>query len=447
MKTFRQPLCAAALLLGATQAFAQGFALEGAVIDSRSGSSLGVVTERGELNALFRAQKAMTFGILRSAGIPLDSLSPEVRARIERFATTNLEAFRAFSQGLDLKDQGKFAEARELFRRAAELDPNFALAQEQRVSMPDVNITGGVQLRAVLSAAAGAAVERGKAAYAVDLARAVAALQAGQNVVLVDSSQLANPRGNDFSVNDQRGGGSGDGSRAAASLAYEQTVAPTLTVTVPAVVGEIGAGDVVVNNGVLVSMGSQASGFLASRANATVANTGSTTLGDGSVAYWGSWLSAAGSSAVVSAPGLPAGGLNAANGLGRVDYVVAAATRNMPTVGSFTFTPAGGLMQNATGTIAVNFASQSVTLQNLGFTSGSYAFANLNGSSTYAGGGGLFQGSFTSGSCTGCPGFIVGSSQYLGSFAGAQANGLVLTTVMVTGAPSNTVGMHVFRRP
>jgi hypothetical protein len=103
-----------------------------------------------------------------------------VRARIERFATTNVEAFRAFSQGLDLKDQGRFTEARESFRRAAELDPGFGLAAEQQQSRPDVNVSSALQLRAVMAAAAGAAVDRGKTAYVVDLNRALAALQAGQ---------------------------------------------------------------------------------------------------------------------------------------------------------------------------------------------------------------------------------------------------------------------------
>ena len=156
-----KPILIAALLATASPAlWAQGFALEGAIIDSRTGASLGVVTERGDLSALFRAQKAMTFGILRSAGISLEQLSPELRSRIERFQTTNVEAFRAFSQGLDLKDQGKFAEAREFFKRAAELDPNFSLAAEQQQSMPDVNLLNSVQTRAVLAAAAGAAVDQ-----------------------------------------------------------------------------------------------------------------------------------------------------------------------------------------------------------------------------------------------------------------------------------------------
>ncbi len=185
----------------------QRFVLEGAVIDSRSAASLGVTSESGDIATLFRAQKTLSFGILRSAGVDLDSLPPEVRARIERFQTTNLEAFRAFSSGLDLKDQGRFAEAREQFKRAAELDPGFALAVEQQQAMPEINLGTQVQIRAVVAAAAGQAVDRGKATYAVDAARAVAALQAGQTVVQVaataptDAAALSGDRSREFTSN------------------------------------------------------------------------------------------------------------------------------------------------------------------------------------------------------------------------------------------------------
>ena len=131
------------------------FTLEGAVIDSRSAASLGVISERGDVAQLFKAQKTMTFGILRAAGIALDQLPAEVRQRLERFQTTNLDAFRAFSTGLDLKDQGRYAEAKDFFRRAADLDPGFGLAADQQRAMPDVTVSGQAQARAVVIAAAG----------------------------------------------------------------------------------------------------------------------------------------------------------------------------------------------------------------------------------------------------------------------------------------------------
>ena len=157
-------LALAVLLLAAAlaPARAQNFTLEGAVIDSRSAASLGVISERGDVAQLFKAQKTMTFGILRAAGIALDQLPAEVRQRLERFQTTNLDAFRAFSTGLDLKDQGRYAEAKDFFRRAADLDPGFGLAADQQRAMPDVTVSGQAQARAVVIAAAGQAVDRGR---------------------------------------------------------------------------------------------------------------------------------------------------------------------------------------------------------------------------------------------------------------------------------------------
>jgi hypothetical protein len=444
MKRLLLSVLAGAAVTATGPAAAQGFALEGAVIDSRNGSSLGVVTERGELAALFRAQKAMTFGILRSAGISLDQLSPEVRARIERFQTTSVDAFRAFSQGLDLKDQGKFAEAREFFRRAAELDPSFALAAEQQQSMPDVNLTSAVQLRAVIAAASGAAVDRGKATYVVDLARAVAAVQAGQTVVLVPAGvaqttadYTANPPGSSgqFLANQSVG------------LVYNFSNSSGQNIGLIASAGEWRPDEVrLSSSGGLETLGSVGSGFIASRLDAATANTGSLALADGTMAYWGSWLSTPTNSASISGSGSTP--LRAPT-LGPVDWLVAEAPRVMPGSGSATYTPAGGpSMSNVSGSIGVNFASRQVTLQNLGFTTGGLSFSGLNGQSVYAANSaaGAFTGNYSSGLCTGCVAFNPQSSSFAGSFAGGQAQGLLFSTFLLTGN-GTAAGTHLFTRP
>jgi hypothetical protein len=434
-----------ALAATAPPALAQGFALEGAVIDSRTGDSLGVVTERGALSALFRAQKAMTFGILRSAGISLEQLSPDVRARIERFQTTNVEAFRAFSQGLDLKDQGKFAEAREFFKRAAELDPGFALAAEQQQSMPDVNLGSGVQTRAVMLAAAGAAVDRGKAAFVVDVARAVAAIQAGQTVITVpapaDNTQTA---ANDYTTN-PAGSGAQYVANQVVGLSYSASAGGGLSFFNLTNPNEWRADEVRATAGVLESVGSARSGFIAQRFNATSSATGSQPLADGSVAYWGSWLSAPGASALLSVGGQP----TQAPALGQVDYVLADAPRAMPNSGTAVFTPAGGPMSNVSGSIAVDFVNRDVSLQNLGFQIGSQTFAGLNGSSQFDAGiaSGAFSGRYTTGTCTGCSAFTPLSSIYTGNFVGRDANGLVFSTIMITGGGGTASGVSLFTRP
>ncbi len=437
-------LAAALVMLCHSPAWSQGFALEGAIIDSRTGQSLGVVTEKGDLNALFRAQKAMTFGILRSAGISLEQLSPEVRARIERFQTTNVEAFRAFSQGLDLKDQGKFAQAREQFKRAAELDPNFALASEQQQSMPDVNLGSGLQVRAVMQAVAGAAVDKGKATFVVDVARAAAAIQAGQTVVTVAAPPTEAAVVNDYKFSSNQAGASNRfGANLVVGLAYGYTAAGGAVVN-PIAPSEWRSSEYRVSNGVLESVGASGGGFLAQRLNAASANTGNTTLSDGTAAYWGSWLSAPGSSATLTV----SGSAIAAPNLGRVDYVLADATRVMPSAGVATYTPSGGLLSNVSGNIGVNFVNRSVTLQNLGFQLGSLNFAGLAGSATYSdtSRSGAFNGNYSAGTCTGCAGFTPGASSFAGNFVGPNAGGLVLSTILLTGNGGTASGVHLFGR-
>ena len=440
---------AAALLAGAgTSALAQGFALEGAVIDSRSGSSLGVISERGDIATLFRAQKSMTFGILRAAGVSLEQLSPEIRARIERFQTTNVEAFRAFSQGLDLKDQGRFAEARESFKRAAELDPGFGLAAELQQSMPEVTISTALQARAVMAAAAGAAVDRGKTAYVVDLSRALAALQAGQTVVTVPSAADTSTRKDalDYTSN-PAGSTSASLPRQVVALSY--TVGnDTATPLSAGGSNEWRGSEVLIRTSQLEKIVSSGGGVaipIADRSGATVSGTGQATLSDGSVAYWGAWLSTPTASAELNIGGTTV----KAPSLGRVDYVFAEAPRAMPTSASGTFTPAGGSLAAVSGTIGVDFAARSIALRDLGFQIGSQTFSGLNGSSSYSDAvrSGAFSGNYSAGSCTGCVAFDPRSSLFSGNFVGRDANGLVFSTILLTGGGNTASGVHLFTRP
>lgn len=433
-------LCAALAAAAAQPASAQApapqrFVLEGAVIDSRNAQNLGVTRESGEIAALFRAQKTLTFGILRSAGIDLDTLPPEVRARIERFQTTNVEAFRAFSDGLDLKDQGRFAEAREQFRRAAELDPGFALAVEQQQAMPEITLGTQVQIRAVVAAAAGQAVERGKATYVVDAARAVAAIQAGQTVVQVaaaaptDASALsAGDRSRDYTSN-PAGSGTDFVPNLATGLAYGVTVAGQPAQGVAFSSEWKGDRYRVSETGALESVG-RAGDFQAQRSAATQQVLGSSTLADGTVAYWGRWLSTPEASASVTAGGV----LVRAPALGAVDWIAGDATRAMPTTGTAVFTPAGGgNLTDVSGSVAVNFVTRDVGVQDFGFTLDGLVFSGLNGSTRYdpralSGG---FSGNYSSGSCAGCTAFQPQTSVFSGNFLGATADGLIFSTILI----------------
>ena len=435
-------LILAALCAAALPAWAQNFSVEGAVIDSRNGASLGVVSERGELASLFRAQKAMTFGILRSAGISLEQLSPEVRARIERFQTTNVEAFRAFSQGLDLKDQGRFVEAREQFRRAAEIDPSFALAKEQQQSMPDINIGTGAQMRAVIAAATGNAVDRSKVAIAVDAARAIAALQAGQTLVMAQASDVVYFDGNRLNYNrtqDQAG------TSAQPNFAASFAVVGTGSLITSSAVSEFSAADVQLSNGVLQRLGSDPSGFHAKLLNARSTGTGSVALSDGSTAYWGSWNSATSGSASL----LLGNSTYVAPTLGDFHWALGDALRSMPSSGQTTYTPVGGSLTAMTGSILVDFGTRVATLNNLGFSIGNLVFSNLTGNASIPTGASGFAGSYTGGQCAGCTAFSATTSTFNAAFIGRTGAGMAFSTTLVTGngASGSAVGTQVLKGP
>jgi hypothetical protein len=446
MMKHQHTIVAALLAATAAGAAAQGFSLEGAVVDTRTSRSLGVVSERGDINALFRAQKAMTFGILRSAGISLEQLPPEVRSRIERFATTNLEAFRAFSAGLDLKDQGKFVEAKAEFARAAELDPNFALAAEQQQAMPDVNLGTGIQTRAVMLAVAGAAVDRGKASFTVDSARAVAALAAGQSVIAVTLPSTTDPATTPDFTTTPPGSGAQFAPNIVAGLAYTVTL-PSGTSASVANAAEWRSDAFRLNGEVLDALGNATIGFQAQRQNATAEPRGSTPLADGSIAYWGAWLSTPAASATVTVT--VEGQTLAVPQLGPVDYAYGEATRSMPTTGTAVFRPEGGSLGQVSGTVAVNFVTRGVELQNLGFNIGNLTFSGLNGSASYGDrvASGTFSGEYRSGSCIGCTAFTFEGSRFGGSFIGRDADGLVFSTFLRTGGGGSAAGVHVFKQP
>jgi len=428
----------------------QRFVLEGAVIDSRNAQNLGVTSESGEIAALFRAQKTLTFGILRSAGIDLDTLAPEVRARIERFQTTNVDAFRAFSNGLDLKDQGRFAEAREQFRRAAELDPGFALAVEQQQAMPEITLGSQVQIRAVVAAAAGQAVDRGKATFVVDAARAVAAIQAGQTVVQVaaaaptDVAALsASDRSREFTSN-PAGSGTDYVPNLATGLAFTVTATGRPSLGYGLSNEWQGENYRVADTGALDSVGS-AGDFQAQRGGATQQALGSSTLADGTVAYWGRWLSTPDASASVQIDGQAV----RAPALGAVDWIAGDATRAMPTTGTAVFAPAGGgNLGDVSGNVAVNFVTRDVALQNLGFTLDGRVFSGLNGSTRYDERtlSGAFFGNYSGGTCTGCTAFVPQSSVFGGNFLGSNADGLIFSTILIDGA-GTLGGTTLLKRP
>jgi hypothetical protein len=79
--------------------------------------------------------------------------------------------------------------------------------------------------------------------------------------------------------------------------------------------------------------------------------------------------------------------------------------------------------------------TRDVALQSLGFTVDGLVFSGLTGTANYAADvrSGGFSGNYTAGSCTGCAGFSPEASVFGGNFLGQAADGLVLSTILITG--------------
>jgi len=102
-------------------------------------SSAGVVTppsESDQLDRLFDIEKRLAFGIFAQLGIPLTASDS---VAISQRPTENLQAFLAFSRGLEDEDQGNYDAARSSYAEAAQLDPGFAAARQNAASATDLS--------------------------------------------------------------------------------------------------------------------------------------------------------------------------------------------------------------------------------------------------------------------------------------------------------------------
>ena len=427
---------AVCLALFQGHAQAENFELTSTLFDTASSKAVAAQRKSGELSTFFESQKEMTYGILKEMGIPLESLPPDVRQNLARFHTRNFDAFKMFSLGLNAQDQGKFAEAKAFFQKALELDPNFQLAGELSVAMPAVNAVSAAQLKVLLAASAKQATSSGKTLVQLDLATAIAALQAGVEVVAIDNSASStnNPLSEE-GYSSTKGGATRFADANAVGVSYVQN-GNSLAST-----NEWLLDQTAVDDKGLVRVGDPAT-FQARREAAVGSIVGTAELSDGSDITWGRW-NKPGDYAVVS------GGTSvAAAQLGpQFQYLIGKATREMPTTGTATFLPVGGFLNNPTGSIGVDFNNRSIQLNSLGFDLGGKTFSGLTGNTTYATGvgSGFFTGNYSGGTCVGCTGFTPTASSFSGNFLGTNAAGLLYSTILQTG--NGTVsGVHGFSR-
>lgn len=95
------------------------------VVDANDPSSPGEALERGALETLMDMEVQLALEIYRQLGVQLTAAE---RARLEQKPTRNLQAFLAYSEGLQLLDAGDFGGAAARFEAAAGMDPGFDAA-------------------------------------------------------------------------------------------------------------------------------------------------------------------------------------------------------------------------------------------------------------------------------------------------------------------------------
>ena len=100
-------------------------------------------TRGAVLDELFRLQKEIVFGLIDQLGV---EITDEERERIEEIPTRNLQAFLAYSRGLQEEDAGRFDAAAALYQQAAQLDPGFEQAADAaEAALAEAAVNGDVE--------------------------------------------------------------------------------------------------------------------------------------------------------------------------------------------------------------------------------------------------------------------------------------------------------------
>ncbi len=124
--------------------------VDAALVSVETGALPSVESRSGSLNDLFRLQKDVAFALIEELGY---ALTPEQREQIERQPTQNLQAFLAYSRGLQEEDAGNFDAASQHFEQAHQLDPAFDAAAERMESNEGMRDAGGTTEDVIAQAA------------------------------------------------------------------------------------------------------------------------------------------------------------------------------------------------------------------------------------------------------------------------------------------------------
>jgi TolB-like protein len=123
--------------------------LDVASLDVAKAKTPTASTESDALENLFKIQKEIVFKVVKDMGI---TLTREETDLIQRIPTKNLQAFLAYSIGLEKEGQGDFGAASVYFKQAGTLDPSFAPAKSKADASEAMSTSGPTKESALAAA-------------------------------------------------------------------------------------------------------------------------------------------------------------------------------------------------------------------------------------------------------------------------------------------------------
>lgn len=105
--------------------------LDASVVDATNAAVVATGTGSDQLQQLFALEKLVLFRLLDQMGV---AITPAERRALSERPTADLQAFLAFSRGLEAEDRGDYAGAEASFSAALARDPNFRAAKVKQAA-------------------------------------------------------------------------------------------------------------------------------------------------------------------------------------------------------------------------------------------------------------------------------------------------------------------------
>jgi len=106
----------------------QRLRVDAAIVNTQTSALQGGAANENTIDQLFTIQKNIVLQLFDSLGVRLTTAE---RTAIEQRPTRSLQAFLAYSRGLQFEDQGRYNDAARNFGEAARIDPSFGIAAQK----------------------------------------------------------------------------------------------------------------------------------------------------------------------------------------------------------------------------------------------------------------------------------------------------------------------------